>query len=94
MACHEEITAATGTPIYFCDAHSPWRRGTNENTNRLLRDYFPKRTDLSTHSPRRLTTVASELNQRPRRGLNWNTPHTVFATLLEQANHPRCCDDR
>lgn len=88
MARHTEITAATGTTVYFCDAHSPWQRGTNENTNRLLRDYFPKRTNLNIHSPQRIADVATELNQRPRRVLDWNTPESLFSKLLEQANHP------
>ena len=58
--------------VYFCDAHSPWQRGSNENTNGLLRDYFPKRTDLSTISPTELQRVADELNNRPRKTLNWS----------------------
>lgn len=83
MARHEEITAATGADIYFCDAHSPWQRGSNESTNRLLRDYFPKRTDLSVHSPEKLSSVALELNQRPRKVLDWATPHDLFANLIK-----------
>lgn len=79
---HEQITAATGMPIHFPDPHSPWQRGTNENTNRLLRDYFPKRTDLSVHSQRMLTATAVELNCRPRRTLNWDTPHQRLGTLI------------
>lgn len=88
MARHEEIATATGATVYFCDPHSPWQRGTNENTNRLLRDYFPKGTDLSIHSPKKLAIVAAELNQRPRKVLGWNTPHTLFATLLGKAHQP------
>lgn len=83
MSQHAQITAATGMPIYFCDPHSPWQRGTNENTNRLLRDYFPKRTDLSVHSQRMLTATAVELNCRPRRTLNWDTPHQRLGTLIQ-----------
>jgi len=82
LALHEQITAALGTAIYFCEPHSPWQRGTNENTNRLLRDYFPKRTDLSIHTPIRLAEVAAELNERPREVLNGKTPANQFATLL------------
>jgi IS30 family transposase len=82
MARHAEITLATGAAVYFCDPHSPWQRGTNENTNRLLRDYFPKRTDLNVHGPAKLSSVAAELNARPRKTLGWATPEERFATLL------------
>ena len=74
LALHHQITARTGTRVYFCDAHSPWQRGSNENTNGLLRDYFPKRTDLSTISPEELQRVADELNDRPRKTLGWARP--------------------
>jgi transposase, IS30 family len=74
MALHEDITALTGFRIYFCDPHSPWQRGTNENTNGLLRQYFPKSTDLSVHSAHDLRRVADELNQRPRLCLADKTP--------------------
>lgn len=83
MALHNEIAAALDTQVYFCDPHSPWQRGTNENTNRLVRDYFPKRSDLSVHSPERIAEVAAELNQRPRRVLDWATPEACFATLMK-----------
>ena len=66
MARHLAITDMLGAPVYFCDSRSPWQRGTNENTNGLLRDYFPKGTDLSSHSPGHLLAVENELNHRPR----------------------------
>jgi IS30 family transposase len=82
MALHTAITAATGLPIYFCDPHSPWQRGTNENTNGLLRQYFPKGTDLSFHGPGILDNVAAELNARPRKRHNWRTPAEELDRLL------------
>jgi IS30 family transposase len=82
MALHTKITEATGLPIYFCDPHSPWQRGTNENTNGLLRQYFPKGTDLSFHGPGILDNVAAELNARPRKRLGWRTPAEELQRLL------------
>jgi transposase, IS30 family len=83
MALHTAITEATGLPIYFCDPHSPWQRGTNENTNGLLRQYFPKGTDLSFHGPGILDNVAAELNARPRqRHARWRTPAEELDRLL------------
>ncbi len=82
MALHTAITEATGLPIYFCDPHSPWQRGTNENTNGLLRQYFPKGTDLSFYGPGWLDQVAAELNARPRKRLGWRTPAEELDRLL------------
>jgi IS30 family transposase len=82
MALHTTITEATGLPIYFCDPHSPWQRGTNENTNGLLRQYFLKGTDLSFYGPGWLDQVAAELNARPRKRLGFRTPAEELDRLL------------
>ena len=82
MANHAAISIATGVDIYFCDPHSPWQRGSNENTNGLLRQYFPKGSDLSVHTAEHLRFVAAELNGRPRKTLGWRKPHDVLAELL------------
>ena len=84
MARHAEITVAADLPIYFCDPHSPWQRGSNENTNGLLRQYFPKGRDLSVHGPAHLAAVADELNGRPRKTLSWRTPTEVLTELLSE----------
>lgn len=88
MANHAQIAAATGLDIYFCDPHAPWQRGTNENTNGLLRQYFPKGTDLSIYGPGFLDQVAAELNGRPRKTLSWKTPAEALDALLSQPFNP------
>jgi transposase, IS30 family len=80
MAHHAVITTALSMPVFFCDPHHPWQRGTNENTNRLLRQYLHKNADLSTFTQDELDTVAAKLNHRPRRVLSWATPAEVFGT--------------
>lgn len=88
MAKHAEIRIATGMDIYFCDPHSPWQRGSNENTNGLLRQYFPKGTDLSFHGPGILDNVAAELNARPRKRHGFHTPAEVLTRLLSDPSNP------
>jgi IS30 family transposase len=85
MAQHAQLRIDTGLAIYFCDPHSPWQRGTNENTNGLLWQYFPKGTDLSKHSVDDLAPVAAALNSRPRKTLGWRTPAEALDQLLRCA---------
>jgi IS30 family transposase len=82
MAEHAAFSVDTGVEVYFCDPHSPWQRGSNENTNGLLRQYFPKSTDLSGHGPEVLAAVADSLNSRPRQTLGWMTPSEKLAELV------------
>ncbi len=82
MAEHVRLRIDAGLQVYFCDPRSPWQRGTNENTNGLLRQYFPKGTDLSAHSANDLAAVAAALNSRPRKTLNWKTPAEALDAVL------------
>lgn len=82
MATHKQFKIATGVPVYFCDPGSPWQRGSNENTNGLLRQYFPKGTDLAVYGPEGLEQVALKLNGRPRKTLGWKTPAERLLELV------------
>ena len=85
MAQHAQLKIDTGLPVYFCDPHSPWQRGSNENTNGLLRQYFPKGKDLARHSAEDLAAVAATLNGRPRKTLGWRTPAEALDAYLQSA---------
>ena len=90
MALHAQISRALSMPVFFCDKASPWQRPSNENTNGLLRQYFPKGTDLRVHPADHLTAVAAELNARPRKTLSWDTPAQRLTHFhrLHPALHP------
>ena len=89
MAQHARLKVDAGVEVYFCDPQSPWQRGTNENTNGLLRQYFPKGTDLSAHSADTLAAVAATLNGRPRKTLGWKTPAEALDQCLAQIEKQR-----
>ncbi|MET7991066.1 IS30 family transposase [Amycolatopsis sp. NPDC005232] len=93
MHLHGQFTQATSMPVYFCDPHAPWQRGSNENTNGLLRQYFPKGTDLAVHTAEHLNAVAAELNDRPRMTLNWDSPTERMTQLLTTDHHQQCRND-
>jgi IS30 family transposase len=85
MSAHAQFKVETGLPVFFADPHSPWQRGTNENTNGLLRQYFPKGTDLARWSAEEIEAVAATLNNRPRKTLEWKTPAEALNEQLLSA---------
>lgn len=82
FADHPRLKVEVNVDVYFCDPSSPWQRGSNENTNRLLRQYFPKSTDISLHSQAKLNAVARQLNERPRKTLAYETPAEIFKACV------------
>ena len=87
MAMHKKLSEQTGMAVYFCDPHSPWQRGSNENTNGLIRQYLPKGTDVSSYSQEQLDAIADEINGRTRKGLGVRSPLAVYRELL--INNPQ-----
>ncbi len=83
MAAHARFTIDTDVPVYFCDPRSRWQRGSNENTNGLLRQYFPKRTEITHYTQADLDAVAAELNDRPRQTLGWRSPSQALGEALQ-----------
>jgi len=82
MACHDQIAPVLRDGVFFAHPGSPWQRGTNENTNGLVRQYLPKRSDLSVHTPKDLQAIEDRLNHRPRKTLDWRTPAEIFNAAL------------
>jgi IS30 family transposase len=85
LSAHHRFTVESGISVFFCDPHSPWQRGSNENTNGLLRQYLPKGSDLAAHDQAQLDTIAAELNGRPRQTLQWAKPAEKMLELLTTA---------
>jgi len=86
LADHRKFTVATNVDVYFCDPSSPWQRGSNENTNRLLRQYFPKGTDIAIHSQAKFNQIARQMNERPRKTLEFETPTEGLMPLLNASS--------